>query len=256
MQPWDPHEYLRFGDERTRPSVDLASRIAIDAPSRVVDLGCGPGNSTRILKARWPEAHVVGLDSSADMIEAARADDPEGEWVLSGIEEWAPDAPFDVVFSNAALQWLPGHAALVAALFSNVAPGGALAFQIPSASFAAIRTLMRDVALEGPWAPRMAGALGDLTMEAPGLYYDHLAPSARSIDMWETEYFHVMDSAPAIVDWIASTGLRPYLAALESEGETRLFLEMLHARVARAYPPQRDGRVLFPFRRLFVVAYR
>lgn len=256
MSSWSPGEYMRFGDERTRPSVDLAARIAIDSPARVIDLGCGPGNSTRVLKERWPQAHVVGLDSSSDMIEAARADEPDEEWVVADIEGWSANEPYDVVFSNAALQWLPDHGLLMERLFGNVAPGGALAFQIPSATYATVRTLIHDVARSGPWASRMAVPLGALTMEAPGLYYDHLAPLARSVDAWETEYFHVLDSAPAIVDWIASTGLRPFLAVLESASEQEAFLADLHARVAEAYPRQRDGRVLFPFRRTFVVAYR
>lgn len=230
--------------------------IAIDAPARVIDLGCGPGNSTRVLKVRWPEAHVVGLDSSSDMIEAARADEPDGEWAVGRIEDWSADEPFDVVFSNAALQWVPDHGALVERLFGGVSEGGALAFQIPSATYATVRTLIHQVALDGPWASRMTGPLGALTMEPPGLYYDHLAPLAHSLDVWDTEYFHVLDSAPSVVDWIASTGLRPFLAALESDGEQEMFLADLRARVADAYPPQRSGRVLFPFRRTFVVAYR
>jgi trans-aconitate 2-methyltransferase len=256
MESWNPGEYMRFGDERTRPSLDLVARIAVDSPSRVIDLGCGPGNSTRVLKGRWPSAHVIGLDNSAEMIESARSEDPSGEWQLGSIGEWAPDAPFDVVFSNAALQWVPDHGPLIESLFRNVADGGALAFQIPSADFAAVRALMHGVALDGPWAPRMAGPLAELTTESPGFYYDHLAPLAASIDIWETEYFHVMDSASAIVDWIATTGLRPFLAALESEREKREFVEILQTRVAETYRPQIDGRVLFPFRRTFVIAYR
>ena len=123
MTSWNPDSYMRFGDERTRPSLDLAARIAVERPSTVIDLGCGPGNSTRVLRQRWPEAHVVGLDSSAEMIDAARAEEPDEEWLLSGIEDWAPDAPFDVVFSNAALQWLSGHGALVESLLRNVGDG-------------------------------------------------------------------------------------------------------------------------------------
>lgn len=256
MESWSPSEYMRFGDERTRPSVDLASRIAVERPATVIDLGCGPGNSTRVLRQRWPEAHVIGLDSSSQMIEAARAEEPLEEWILSGIEDWIPSTAFDVVFSNAALQWLPDHRALVARAFQAVAPGGALGFQIPSADFAAVRDLIHGIALDGPWTARMDGPLGELTMESPGLYYDCLSPHARSVDIWETEYFHVMDSSSAIVDWIASTGLRPFLRALESEDETQLFLARLNERVRDSYPPQEDGRVLFPFKRTFVVAYR
>ena len=256
MESWSPSEYMRFGDERTRPSVDLASRIAVERPASVIDLGCGPGNSTRVLRQRWPEAHVIGLDSSPQMIDAARDDAPLEEWIVAGIEDWIPSAAYDVVFSNAALQWLPDHCALVERLFRAVAPGGALGFQIPSATFAAVRDLIHVIALDGPWTSRMAGPLGELTMESPGLYYDCLSPHARSVDVWETEYFHVMDSAAAIVDWIASTGLRPFLAVLESDEENRLFVSRLNEMVREMYPPQRDGRVLFPFKRTFVVAYR
>jgi trans-aconitate 2-methyltransferase len=177
-------------------------------------------------------------------------------WVVASIEDWSTDEPFDVVFSNAALQWIPDHGPLVERLLGSVADGGALAFQIPSAAYPAVRRMIHVVALDGPWTPRMAGPLGDLTMQAPDFYYDHLAPLARSVDVWETEYFHVMDSALAIVDWIASTGLRPFLAVLESEAEREAFLDGLRAHVVAAYTPQRDGRVLFPFRRTFVVAYR
>ncbi len=256
MGAWSPGEYLRFADERTRPSVDLASRIAVERPESVIDLGCGPGNSTRVLRERWPDAHIIGLDSSAQMIDAARDEEPHEEWVVSAIEEWMPEAPFDVVFSNAALQWLPDHPALVERLFESVAPEGALGFQIPSASFAAVRGLIHAIALDGPWTPRMDGPLGELTMESPSVYYDCLSPHARAVDIWETEYHHVMDSAPAIVDWIASTGLRPFLAVLESDAETQLFLARLNEMVRETYVPQQDGRVLFPFKRTFVIAYR
>jgi trans-aconitate 2-methyltransferase len=256
MDSWDPGEYLRFSDERTRPSVDLVTRIAVERPATVIDLGCGPGSSTRVLRRRWPEARIIGLDSSPQMITAARAEEPNEAWILSGIEDWVPVTPLDVVFSNATLQWLPDHGRLIQRLFRSVSAGGALAFQIPSAKFAAVRILIHEIALEGPWAPRMSGPLGGLTMESPSLYYDCLAPQARSLDMWETEYFHVMDSAGAIVDWIASTGLRPFLEALESEDERQRFVILLRERVCDAYQQQKDGRVLFPFRRTFVIAYR
>ena len=256
MEAWDPDRYLRFADERTRPSIDLASRIAIERPSTVVDLGCGPGNSTQVLRGRWPQARVIGVDNSAEMIDAAREQEPHASWIVSGIEDWTPESAFDVVFSNATLQWLPDHAGLVGRLFGHVADGGALAFQIPSADFALVYSLIRDIALDGPWASRMTGAAATFTMEAPGFYYDLLAPSARTLDLWTTRYFHVLDSPAAVVDWIASTGLRPFLDALESQDERESFVERLHERVGECYPRQLDGKVLFPFERLFVVAYR
>lgn len=255
MSGWDPTLYLRFGDERTRPAVDLASRIQVDAPRSVIDLGCGPGNSTSVLASRWPSAHVVGLDSSSDMIEAASQAHPSIEWVAGDIATWRPETTFGVVFSNAALQWLPEHARLVTQLFDAVSPGGALAFQIPSSTYALVRTLIHQIALEGPWASRMEAPLSALTMESPGFYYDHLVPLARRVDAWETDYFHVMDGPEAIVEWIAATGLRPFLDALETDADRASFRAKLLQRVADGYAVQADGRILFPFRRTFVIAY-
>jgi trans-aconitate 2-methyltransferase len=252
---WSPEHYLRFGDERTRPAIDLVSHIRVDEPAAVVDLGCGPGNSTAVARRRWPDARLVGVDNSPEMIAAAKSDHPEGEWVLSSIEDWAPAEAFDVVFSNAALQWVPQHGPLIERLFAGVSRGGAFAFQIPSADYAQVRALIHETAQDGPWAPRMTGALSELTMESPAFYYDHLAPLARSIDAWETKYFHVMESPVAIVDWISSTGLRPFLAALHGEPERQEFLARLSAGVAEAYAVRADGRVLFPFTRTFFVAY-
>jgi trans-aconitate 2-methyltransferase len=247
---------MRFDDERTRPSIDLASRIAVESPRSAIDLGCGPGNSTRVLRQRWPFARVSGLDSSAQMIGAAREEHPEGDWIHSTIEDWHPAAAFDVVFSNAALQWLPNHGPLVERLFGHVSPGGALAFQVPSAEYALVRVLIHEIALDGAWADRMAGPLGALTMESPDFYYDHLAPAARALDIWETEYFHVMASPSAIVEWIASTGLRPFLDVLQTESESERFVTRLRERVSGSYSTRADGRVLFPFKRTFVIAYR
>jgi trans-aconitate 2-methyltransferase len=252
---WSPEQYLRFGGERTRPAVDLVSRIQVESPATVVDLGCGPGNSTAVLNGRWPAARVAGIDSSQEMLAAARAEYPAGEWVLSSIEEWVPDHPFDVVYSNAALQWVPDHGPLVERLFATVSAGGALAFQIPSVTYSPIRALIHEIARDGAWAGRMAGPLAELTMESPSFYYDRLAPVARSIDAWETEYLHVMESPAAIVEWISGTGLRPFLHALDTEAERTEFVARLLVRVRESYDVRRDGRVLFPFRRTFVVAY-
>jgi len=255
MGSWNPDHYLKFGDERTRPSLDLVSHIAVECPEVVIDLGCGPGNSTQVLTRRWPEARVLGLDSSEQMIEAARVKYPHQEWIVSTIEGWSPEQPVDVVFSNAALQWLPDHGPLVARLFGYVARGGALAFQIPSADFALVRALIHEVARAGAWAPRMRGPLHALTMEPVDFYYDRLASSARKVDMWETEYIHVMESATAIVEWMSSTGLRPFLDVLESQQESERFVAELTDRVVESYPPRSDGRVLFPFKRTFVIVY-
>jgi trans-aconitate 2-methyltransferase len=254
--PWMPESYLKFGDERTRPAIDLATRIRRDAPVSVIDLGCGPGNSTRVLRQRWPKAHVLGLDSSPEMIERARAESPDHEWVVGSIEDWSPQESFDVVFSNAALQWARHHGPLVRRLLSTVAPGGAFAFQIPSADYALVRTLIHQIASEAAWAKRMAGPLAELTLESPEFYYDQLAPIARAVDVWETTYLHVMASHSAIVEWISSTGLRPFLNALESAEERQSFTDRLLRRVGESYQIRANGRVLFPFKRTFVIAYR
>jgi trans-aconitate 2-methyltransferase len=252
---WRPDHYLRFGDERTRPAIDLLARIQVESPGTVVDLGCGPGNSTAVLSRRWPDARVIGVDNSPAMIDAARAERPDREWVLADIATWSPEDPVDVMFSNAALQWVPDHGPLVERLFGCVAPRGALAFQIPSTTYALVRVLIHEIARTGDWAPRMAAPLTLLTMESPAFYYDHLAPLARSLDVWETEYLHVMESPDAIVDFISSTGLRPFLQALDTEAERQEFVARLLGRVRESYEVRPDGRVLYPFRRTFVVAY-
>jgi trans-aconitate 2-methyltransferase len=168
----------------------------------------------------------------------------------------APHRSFDLVYSNAALQWIPDHAALLVRLFQAVAPGGALAFQIPSATYATVRTLIHEISHDAQWTDHMDGPRGELTMEGPAFYYDALCGVASSLDIWETEYAHVMDSADAIVDWIASTGLRPFLAALDHEHEREAFVRALKDRVRASYASRADGKVLFRFRRTFVIAYR
>lgn len=255
MASWDPNKYLRFGDERTRPSFDLASRIAIPKPKNVIDLGCGPGNSTQVLRQRWPMARVIGLDNSPEMIASARRSYPDQEWVLGAIEDWSFGEPLDVVFSNAALQWLPDHVSLTRHLFNQVAEGGALAFQIPSGAYSPVRSFIHEIANDKAWANRMGEACTALTMEEPHIYYDALATQARSLDIWETEYHHVMESSTSIVEWISSTGLRPFLNALDSDEDRRRFVAMLTECVKESYTTRSDGRVLFPFRRTFVIAY-
>lgn len=256
MSPWNAHHYLKFGDERTQPAVDLASRIEIANPKTVIDLGCGPGNSTQVLRGRWPDARLTGLDRSLEMIAAARASYPEQDWVVASLETWLAPEPFDVVFSNAALQWIGNHDRLVTHLLAQVAHGGVLAFQIPSQHYSALRAHIEDVADDAAWRPRMQEAKAALTMENPSYYYDALADQVRRLDIWETEYNHVMEGPESIVDWISSTGLRPFLDALDTDAERTRFVDLLNRKVAASYLRRRDGKVLFPFRRLFVVAYR
>lgn len=257
MSKWNAAHYLRFGNERTRAAVDLAARVNLEQPREIIDLGCGPGNSTHVLRDFWPGANMLGVDNSPEMIAAAQQEFPDQHWLLADIAHWTPAAPVDLVFSNAALQWVPDHEPLMRHLFAMIAPQGALAFQVPSSTFATVRTLIYELSREPAWNERMQPARNALTLKSPAFYYDALVSAgARELDIWETEYGHVLPSQAAVVDWIASTGLRPFLAALDAEEERSTFLEKLHTRVAEEYELRVDGRVLFPFRRTFVIAYR
>jgi trans-aconitate 2-methyltransferase len=256
MSGWDAELYLKFSDERTRPSVDLAASIEIGSPGRVIDLGCGPGNSTAVLRHRWPKARITGLDSSPEMVAAASAAYPDQEWIVGDIRTWKARIPFDVVFSNAALQWVPDHSVLFPRLLSQTAPGGALAVQLPAHFNSALHREIVETASDPSWRHLMGPALSAMIREPPAFYYELLRPSALRLDIWQTEYFHVVESHQAIIEWFRGTGLRPYLSALEGEAQRKRFEEQLMKRYAQAYPPQSDGRVLFPFPRLFIVAYR
>ncbi len=259
MPTWDADQYLRFGDERTRPCQDLAARVALVSPRRIVDLGCGPGNSTQVLAQRWPGADLTGLDSSPDMIDAARATYPRGRWVVGDIAAWAAgdEGPFDVVFSNAALQWVEDHAAVYPRLLGHAAVGGALAVQVPHNQDGLAHRLMREVAASERFRSALpASRVREWHVHDPAFYYDALSPHAARLDVWETEYIHVMAGPEAIVDWYKGTGLRPFLDALASDADRTKFTADYLERIRAAFPRRPDGRVLFPFRRLFVVAYR
>lgn len=256
MPSWDANTYLKFADERTRPSRDLVAQIALASPARIIDLGCGPGNSTAILRERWPTADIIGLDSSPDMIAAAAEAYPAAKWVLGNITDWSAPAPFDLVFSNAALQWVPDHETVFPHLFREVCPGGALAVQTPVHLASPLHQLILRISENPAWRERMVGPRAAITAHRPAFYYDALQPLAERIDLWETEYDHVLDGPEAILAWIRGTGLRPFLQALENDAHRQRFQETLLAGLADAYPRRVDGRVLFPFRRLFMIAYR
>ncbi len=256
MSAWDASLYLQFGNERTQPAIDLVSRINVTKPARIIDLGCGPGNSTEILRKRWPRAIVAGLDNSPEMIAAARNTHPHDEWILADAATWQAASPVDIVFSNAALQWIPDHGRLVPRLLDQVAHGGALAFQMPSRRYSLAHEFIVEIANDGEWAHLTHTARDLFTLEAPGFYYDALSGSATRVDMWETEYYHRMDSHQDIITWLAGAAVRPFLDALQADAQRKRFMQLLTERIVDAYHPQRDGKVLFPFRRLFVVAYR
>jgi trans-aconitate 2-methyltransferase len=264
MPTWDPSQYLKFTDHRLRPALDLMARIALDAPRRVYDLGCGPGNITRLLAERWPEAAVTGIDSSAAMLTKAREEAPpraQARNATTGvafeqadIARWSPPAPADLLFSNATLHWLDDHATLLPRLAAQLAPGGVLAIQMPDNRTSPSHLLMDEAAATGPWHETLA-ALRPVygSMQSPDAYYRILAPVTRQLDIWETTYLHVLEGDNPVVEWTKGTALRPYLDALV-EPERSDFLAAYSVRIAAAYPPQPDGRTLLPFRRIFIVA--
>ena len=253
---WNPALYRRFEDERTRPARDLLARVPVLGATRAVDLGCGPGNSTELLAERFPGARVSGTDTSQAMLMSARERLPHCDFSLSDVSGWQPEQAPDVLFANAVLQWVPGHEVLLPRLFASLAPGGALAVQMPDNLNEPSHRAMRDVAADGRWAELIGEAA---TVRAPILpaaeYYDLLAPHAASVEIWRTTYHHPLESPAAIVDWLRATGLRPFLEPL-MEPQRSAFLADYEARIAEAYPARSDGKSLLAFPRLFIVAQR
>lgn len=254
---WDPAQYLRFSDERSRPFADLLARVRADAPRRVVDLGCGPGELTRLLLHRWPLAYVEGIDSSPEMIERARALSVPGrlDFNLGDVRSWVPESPVDVVVSNATLQWVPGHLDLLGQLVSALAPSGWLAVQVPGNFAAPSHVLLAELRESPRWRGRLGGdARRDLAVGEPADYLTRLTGLGCHVDVWESTYLHVLRGPDAVLEWGKGTALRPVLSALprQEQGE---FLEEYGRALRKAYPAQGFGTV-FPFRRIFVVAQR
>ncbi|HEX4302607.1 MAG TPA: trans-aconitate 2-methyltransferase [Rhizomicrobium sp.] len=249
---WNPHTYLAFADERTRPAAELLARIPDETPEHVIDLGCGPGNSTALLAARWPHARLEGLDSSPAMLGQAHGSGIAAHWIEADVATWTPKEPYDVVFSNATLQWLGDHPALLPRLMRAVKRGGTFAFQVPHNMDAPSHALMRETAAQGPWASKLRD-VREVAVLQPDDYYAILKPHAHSVDIWETEYLQVLTGDDAVYHWVSGTGLRPFVQAL-SEGEERdAFIAAYKKKLSNAYP-RRDGTTLFPFKRLFAVA--
>ncbi|MDI3382975.1 trans-aconitate 2-methyltransferase [Xenophilus aerolatus] len=256
MAEWNPALYRRYEDERTRPAAELLARVPLAAAARVVDLGCGPGNSTELLVRRFPGAQVTGTDNSEAMLVSARERLPQARFELSDIATWAPatDGAPDLIYANAALQWVADHEALIPRLFAALAPGGVLAVQMPDNRAEPTHRLMRELAAEAPWKE----PIGDYTRLRTELldiggYYDLLAPLAAEVDVWHTIYQHRMDSAAAIVEWVRATGLRPFIDPLSPELRAS-YLAEYERRIDAAYPVRTDGKRLLAFPRMFIVA--
>ncbi len=249
---WDPDRYLLFADERSRPFVDLLARVGAGAPERVVDLGCGPGTLTALLARRWPEADVLGVDSSPQMVDRAVADAPPGVRFEPGdVRTWQPARPVDVLVANAVYQWVPGHLDLLPRLVGHVAPGGWFALQVPGNHDEPSHTLLRDLAADPRFARHTEGVARPHSHD-PATYAGRLRDLGLDVDAWETTYLHLLHGEDPVLTWISGTGARPTLQALPDDLREE-FVADYRALLREAYPSGPHGTTL-PFRRVFVVA--
>lgn len=255
MAVWDPGQYLKFADHRLRPALDLLARIPVEGLSTVVDLGCGPGNVTPHLARRWPDANFVGVDGSPEMLAKARVAMPEATWIEADIAAWDAPGPIDLLYSNAALHWLGYHETLFPRLMGMLSPGGVLAVQMPRNYQAPSHTDILETAADGPWRDRLAPLLRPSPVAPPEAHYRILAPHAARLDLWETTYIQVFEGENPVAEFTKGSALKPLLDALE-EPMRGDFERAYRRRIAASYPHEADGRTLFPFRRLFLVAQR
>jgi trans-aconitate 2-methyltransferase len=254
---WNPDIYFNSDGyrHRLRPAFDLIARIPLEAPRCIVDLGCGAGDVTRLVAQRWPQADLTGVDNATSMLDRAKLDLPDVRWQLCDIVSWKPHASYDLVFSNAALQWVGNHRDVLPRLFGCVKPGGMLAVQMPSNYAEPSHIAIRDTVDSRAWRTRLLPLLRDAPVHAASFYYRLLGPLTSKIEIWETEYLHVLSGPDPIVAWTRPTTLRPLLDALE-EPERSSFEADYRERVGRAYQSEPDGSTLYPFRRLFLIAER
>jgi trans-aconitate 2-methyltransferase len=250
---WDPTQYLRFGNERLRPALDLLTRIPLDAPAHVADLGCGAGNVTAILRQRFPQADIVAVDGSDQMLAKARAAAPDCRFEQADFFGWQPRDRLDLIYSNAALQWVDRHPDLFPRLLSFLAPGGLLAVQMPAMHATPLHQLSRQLAATDAWSRELRDVV-----PAPGIlaamdYWDLLRPRVASLEMWQTTYMHALQGEDAVMEWAAGSSLRPYLDRL-SEPRKVAFRQAYAEAARRHYPRRQDGTTILPFHRLFLVA--
>jgi len=256
MEDWSARQYLKFEDERTRPPRDLLAQVPLQNPKLVVDLGCGPGNSTELLIERYQGSEVVGLDSSPDMLKKARDRLPTHKFVEADMSVWTPQPGTDLLFSNAAMQWIPDHTAVMWRLLEALPKGGVLAVQMPDNTREPALVFQREVGEEGPWRdhPEIKAAARD-DLPPPEFYYDLLKSACSRIDIWHSVYNHVMASPEAITEWFKGSSLQPFLSPLDAAAREK-FLAAYTRKIVGAYKPRFDGKVLLRFPRLFIVAVR
>lgn len=256
---WNPEQYLKFGDHRLRPGLELLERIQSATPRLICDLGCGTGKLTRLLAERWPAAQVVGIDHSREMLSEARGEKSAVQWVAADLRDWQPESPPDLIYSNATLHWLEDHRELFPRLLSLLKPGGVLAVQMPLSWDMPSHVLMRAVLEEGRGdsGPLGTEELRQTTarkwVEEAEIYYDLFSAHCQQIDIWKTEYLQRLTGDDPVLEWVKGTGLRPVLDGLD-KGQQEPFLAEYRSRLRKAYPRREDGSTLYPFRRLFMVA--
>lgn len=256
---WNPAQYQKFSDHRLRPALELLQRIPLQSPRLVYDLGCGTGAATRVIAERWPSAKVFGVDNSSDMLEKAKAGGGRVSWVEADVSSWTPEAPPDLIYSNATLHWVEGHRSLFPRMAEFLKPGGCLAVQMPLSFDAPSHRLMRETLDHGGeggrplGTPELRKSVARRWVENTEVYYELLAGRARQLDIWETEYLQILEGEDPVLEWVKATGLRPVLNGLEGMERDR-FLEAYRRRLRQAYPRKADGKTLYPFARLFIVA--
>ncbi|MBL8267237.1 trans-aconitate 2-methyltransferase [Steroidobacter sp.] len=251
---WSANQYTRFESERTRPARDLVAAIPQDSVQLAVDLGCGPGNSTEALLARYPTAAVSGIDSSEDMIDTARKRLPHLNFEVGDIGRWKADRAVDVILANASLQWLPDHQTLYPRLLAQLAKGGCLAVQTPDNLSETPHRAARELAASAQWANKIGSVRHPDRHEAQW-YYSLLRPLCSRVDVWRTTYFHELQGHQAVVEWFKGTALRPFVAPLDAQ-ERETFLGQYLDKISAEMPMLEGGTVLLPFPRLFIVAQR
>ncbi|CDZ29551.1 trans-aconitate 2-methyltransferase [Neorhizobium galegae] len=253
---WSAEQYAKFEDERTRPARDLLAQVPLGSVTRAYDLGCGPGNSTELIAARFGAASVAGIDSDDNMLAAAAKRLPGTQFTKADLNTWVPEEPADLLYANAVFQWVPDHISVLARLMDHLRPGGVLAVQMPDNLSEPSHVLMEETGAAGPWkAAFEGGRVRRAVLPPPAVYFDRLMPKSVRVDVWHTVYYHPLADAPAIVEWVRATGLRPYLDAA-GLAHAQAFAADYTARIADAYPPMADGRVLLRFPRLFVIAVK
>jgi trans-aconitate 2-methyltransferase len=251
---WNPELYLAFGKERIQPSIDLVARIDYKQPLKIIDIGCGPGNSTQVLHNRWSNSEIIGADNSPAMIRKASVDYPLQKWIMYDAGKDSLDKKFDIVFSNATIQWIPDHEKLIIRFVELLNDRGVLAVQIPLFNEMPLGKSISDISTMGRWCNATQSVDNTFTIGTASFYYDQLSRYFTSIDLWTTDYYHIMESHSAILEMIRSTGLRPYVERLSDDDERKDFESLVFERIKQDYPIQENGKVLFPFKRLFFVA--